>query len=399
MTPGGDQGFERANWRGLAAVIASSLIIGVGLGGAMPLLSLKLEAWGVPSVMIGLNAAMSPLGAITGSFFVPLLLRRFSPAGCMAFGILCGATVLLLFGLTDDLPAWFALRFFFGLAVALPWVVGEAWINAVATDAVRGRVMAYYATALAGGFMLGPLALTVIGSQGLAPFIFIAAMVTVSAGPIWWVRGLAPDLRVDHRLGAFSMIWVAPTIFVTAAVQGVMDAGVFSFLPIYGLRHGLDESTAALALAAFMGGNVVLQIPLGLMLDRVNRRLMLLVAAGSMTVLPLLIPMVFGQWPLLMAVLFLWGGMVWGSYTIALAMMGDRFKTGQITLANATFIVVMEIANLAGPPIAGAAIDTADGQGLIAFFVIFSGLLFTVVALRGLRRGDLGCDRGGDLGS
>ena len=40
------QGFERANWRGLVAVIASSLIIGVGLGGATPLLSLKMEAWG-----------------------------------------------------------------------------------------------------------------------------------------------------------------------------------------------------------------------------------------------------------------------------------------------------------------------------------------------------------------
>ncbi|MEC8386764.1 MAG: MFS transporter [Pseudomonadota bacterium] len=389
MTAEPSQGFERANWRGLVAVIASSLIIGVGLGGATPLLSLKMEAWSVPSLIIGLNAAMGPLGVITGSFLVPRFLRHFSGAACIAAGILWGGGVLLLFGLTDDLPAWFALRFLFGLTLALPWVVGEAWINAVATDAVRGRVMAYYATALAGGFMLGPLVLTVIGSQGLAPFVFIAGTVAISAGPIWWVRRLAPDLRVDHRVGAFSMIWVAPTIFVTAAAQGALDGGIFSFLPIYGLRHGLDESTAALALAAFMAGNVVLQIPLGLMLDRVNRRLMLLVAAGLMTVLPLLIPVVFGQWWLLMAVLFVWGGMVWGSYTIALAMMGDRFKTGQITLANATFIVVMEIANLAGPPIAGVAIDTADGQGLIGFFVLFSGVLFTVVALRGLRRGDL----------
>ena len=137
-------------------------------------------------------------------------------------------------------------------------MVGEAWINAVATDAVRGRVMAYYATALAGGFMLGLLALTVIGSQGLAPCIFIAGTVALSAGPIWWVRRLVPDLRVDHWVGAFSMIWVGPTIFVTATVQVALDGGIFSFLPIYGLRHALDESTAALALAAFMVGNVVL---------------------------------------------------------------------------------------------------------------------------------------------
>ena len=84
----------------------------------------------------------------------------------------------------------------------------------------------------------------------MAPFVFIAGKVAISAGPIWWVRRLAPDLRVDHRVGAFSMIWVAPTIFVTAAAQGALDGGIFSFLPIYGLRHGLDEGTAALALAA-----------------------------------------------------------------------------------------------------------------------------------------------------
>jgi len=302
----------------------------------------------------------------------------------MAAGIVWGVGVLLLFGLTDDLSAWFALRFLFGLTLALPWVVGEAWINAVATNAAREWVRAYYATALAGGFMLGLLVLTVIGSQGSASFVFIAGTGAISACPICWVRRLAPDLRVYHQVGAFSMIWVAPTIFMTAAVQGALDGGIFPFLPIYVLRHGLDESTAALALDTFMAGNVVLQIPLGLMLNRVKRRLMLLLAAGLMTVLPLLIPVVFGQWWLLMAVLFVWGGMVWGSYTIALAMMGDRFKTGQITLANATFIAVVEITNLAGPPIAGVAIDAADGQGLIGFFVFFSGVLFTVVALRGL---------------
>ncbi|MDP7381570.1 MAG: hypothetical protein QGF33_09405, partial [Alphaproteobacteria bacterium] len=84
MTAEPSQGFERANWRGLVAVIASSLIIGVGLGGATPLLSLKMEAWGVPSLIIGLNAAMGPLGVITGTFLVPRFLRHFSGAACMA---------------------------------------------------------------------------------------------------------------------------------------------------------------------------------------------------------------------------------------------------------------------------------------------------------------------------
>ena len=257
-------------------------------------------------------------------------------------------------------------------------MVGEAWINAVATDAVRGR---RWPITRPPWPAVSARPAGVDRDRASGRRLSFPGTVAISR------PDLVPpgaDLRVN-RVGAFSDLGGADDA-VTAA--GVRRLGRRDFLVFADLRAALAWTRARRPRFS-PWRQCGTANSLGLMLDRVNRRLMLLVAAGLMTVLPLLIPVVFGQWWLLMAVLFVWGGMVWGSYTIALAMMGDRFKTGQITLANATFIVVMEIANLAGPPIAGVAIDTADGQGLIGFFVLFSGVLFTVVALRGLRRGDL----------
>ena len=61
----------------------------------------------------------------------------------------------------------------------------------------------------------------------------------VGAGP----AGRSPGRRVQHDLGGSDD-------FRDRRGAGALDGGIFSFLPIYGLRHGLDEGTAALALAA-----------------------------------------------------------------------------------------------------------------------------------------------------
>ena len=71
--------------------------------------------------------------------------------------------------------AWFGLRFMIGAAGSVLWVSGEAWINQVADDTTRGRVVALYSMAVAGGFALGPVVLSVTGSQGRFPRIRVVS--------------------------------------------------------------------------------------------------------------------------------------------------------------------------------------------------------------------------------
>src|SRR5262245_6729658 len=61
----------RTAFGNLVAAITTIAVCDIALGLTFPLLSLLLERRGVPAWIIGLNAAMSPLGIIVAGPFIP----------------------------------------------------------------------------------------------------------------------------------------------------------------------------------------------------------------------------------------------------------------------------------------------------------------------------------------
>ena len=70
----------------------------------------------------------------------------------------------------------YAIRsYYVGAGGTVHWIVSEIWMNALATAHDRSRLMGVYATMLAAGFTLGPLAVRVTGLEGWQPFAIVAA--------------------------------------------------------------------------------------------------------------------------------------------------------------------------------------------------------------------------------
>src|SRR5688572_29121909 len=104
-------------WAPLAGVIATVSVFAVAQGLSYPLLAFILERQGASAGMIGLSSAMTPLGLIAGSPLIPPLVRRLG-AGPLALACAVAAALcLFLIGWTQDLIAWFPLRFMVGLAI------------------------------------------------------------------------------------------------------------------------------------------------------------------------------------------------------------------------------------------------------------------------------------------
>ena len=78
-----------------------------------------------------------------------------------------------------------------------------------------------------------------------------------------------------------SFLLAAPTATLAALVFGAVETGGFALLALYGLRLGFEPETAAYLLTAVALGNVALQIPIGLLSDRIDRRLVLLASGLS----------------------------------------------------------------------------------------------------------------------
>jgi predicted MFS family arabinose efflux permease len=114
----------------------------------------------------------------------------------------------------------------------------------------------------------------------------------------------------------------------------------------------------------FTAGNLLLQIPIGWIADRMSRRRVLLgcamVGVAGAALLPLLLKQPLLLWPLL----FIWGGTVFAFYPVALSLLGQNVPANQFASANASFIVFYELGSISGPVVGGAAMDILGPQGL-----------------------------------
>ncbi len=350
--------------RPLAAVIAMATVFGMLQGLTYPLFALLLERQGVGATLIGVNAAMMPLGLIAAAPFVPSLARRIGARRLAVLSCLLLALVLLVMGTATSLWVWFVGRFVLGLGINAIYVVSETWLNLMIPRAQRGRWLALYATMLGAGFAAGPAILLATGIDGFAPFFAAIVIAVATACLVLLAHDRLPRFQVEHGISLRSFLPHAPLLLAAVAAAAAFDQAVLTFLPLYTLAFGASETAAKLAITALALGNVALQIPIGWLADRVSRRAAFLTCTLSTVAGAMLLPLVAEPGPWLWLLVFLWGGVAYGTYTVALVELGDRFTGGLLLAGNAAFAMMWGVAGLIGPTAAGIAIDLIGPHGL-----------------------------------
>ena len=147
---------DRKQWRDFAAVTASVAVLGIGVGSSLPLTALVLTARGRGPEVVGWLTAAAALGGIAGTLLAPPATQWFGRRLVMLGCVTAAAISVISLQYVDSLAGWALLRALFGASMAPLFVLGEAWINTLPGDAVRGRVVAIYTTSFTLCQMLGP---------------------------------------------------------------------------------------------------------------------------------------------------------------------------------------------------------------------------------------------------
>lgn len=369
----------------LAAIIGAAFGVGVAVGAIMPLLSLSLEGEGYSALAIGVLSAMLPLAVLCMGPFMPRIIARLGMPRSIFLGLGVAAAAALLFPAMPNYYAWCGIRFLMGAASAIHWVTSETWVNLMASSRNRSRIMATYAMVLAGGFVLGPLIINLTGIDGWIPFVVVSASLALSLIPVVLARQVAPAM-IDHgRLGIADAFAAAPTVMIAALVAGFVDVALFALIPVYETRAGFPSEVAALTLSVFMAGNLVLQLPVGWLADHTDRRAVLLASVAIVGMGAVAYPLLLDTDVWLLLMMFCWGGVSWGIYTLALGLMGERFPPHQLAAANSAFVMMYEVGSFCGPISAGAAMDRWPLYGMPMVIAAACGLLLLFGVLRAAR--------------
>jgi MFS family permease len=366
----------------LGAVYACIFANGVGMGLSLPLLSIILERNGVSGAMNGANTAFGAFAMLVFTPFIPALAAR---VGTVRFLIACyivAAISLLGFRASNDLVFWFILRFTLNCALQGLFLVSELWINQIATDAVRGRLVAIYASLVSAGFALGPIIMRSLGTTGWEPFIAGAGMISAAMIPLIIARRLVPPAEHAGARAMFSFVFRSPSAAAAGLAYGAIEICLANFLTIYAIRLGSAEDDAALLLTAWALGNMILQPPIGWLADKVDRRYVMILCGTIGVAGAFLLPVTQGTgWPGLILA-FVWGGSIAGLYTVGLAHLGSTFKGSDLAAANAAFALLYAIGTFGGPALGGIAIDLWNPHGLAVVVGLISAVLLAVVGYR-----------------
>lgn len=368
---------ERLPWIAMAGLIATVALGAVTSGLTYPLLSFILERQGTSPGLIGLSAAMMPLGFIVASFFTPSLVARVGPARLAILCSVLATLTLAAIAFTQDVWAWMPLRFLFGFFTKPAYVIAETWLISITPPSRRGRIMGLYSTIVSGGFAIGPLILGLVGTQGWSPFIIAIAAELLCGLIVLVVVSRLPKMSSEGAavsVGGFFAL--APLLLFAVFAAAAFEQTLISLFPVYGSLLGSSESRITALIACFIAGDAALQVVLGRFADRFGSMRVLLFCAIASSAGCLVLSAAFDTW-LIWPLVFVWGGVSFGIYTMALIQLGERFSGRALIAGNAAFSLVWGIGGIAGSPATGLTMESIGYQGL----PLSLGLLCLVLAL------------------
>jgi MFS family permease len=366
--------------RSRAAVIAAAMIFGLTYSLSAALIALDLAERGRSDAFIGGNAAMHAVGVLAMAFALPRLVGRFGMKHMVIIALMVAAVVLLLFPMVPSIWLWFPLRIVLGAASETLFVMSETWLNSLSTDATRARAMAAYTAALSLGFAAGPFILSLVGTDGVTAYWIGAGFAVLAAACIAMPGVAQPQFDATGHGNPLGFIALAPIAMAATVLHAAVESAGLSFLALYAQKLGWLEAEATQLMSCMMVGAILLQLPIGWIGDKVDRR-RLIIALAALAVVGALV------WPLALRspwttypLLFVWGGVFVGIYTIMLTIVGSRFSGSQLVGIYAAMGLMWGAGALIGPVFAGIAMQWL-AHGLPLFVALACGC-FLVAAMR-----------------
>ena len=378
--------------RGMIAAIAAVSTFAFSLSLSIPLISISLERMGASGFLIGVNSSASAVAILAGGFVMPALLRRFSAPTLMVVGVLSMVVLLPIFPLFPDPNIWIVLRFIFGIMVTALFFCSELWIISTAPAARRGLMIGVYGVFLAVGFLIGPLLLKVVGTEGWTPFVVGGSLALLALPPILIAWKDAPDLadNADEPPGVAAILRYVrtdPAIVFAVMLFAVIEFGAMGLFPVWSLRVGMEEQAALTLVALLAAGNIVMQAPMGWLGDKMDRRRLLGFCAFSSVVAAYLLPALSATvWPLWIVTL-IWGGLVVGLYTFSLNELGSRYSGEKLSRATGAVMAAYGFGAFVAPTALGFVMDLFTPHGMFWLLALLCAAYVLMLVVRRRRTG------------
>jgi MFS family permease len=295
------------------------------------------------------------------------------------------ASAALAMVLIIEPVTWFVLRVLSGVCIASLFANVESWLNASVSNDNRAKTLSIYRFVDLFSVTASQYLIPILGVGGFASFAVTTILLMLSLVPVSLADKSNPAKPADFSFSLRTIWNVSPLACIGCITVGLTNSSFRSIGPLYAEGIGLTVEQIATFMSAGIIGGVVLQYPLGMISDRIDRRIVLIIATGGATLAGIFLVGVAGRDPLLnLAGIFFFGAFSMPLYSLSCAHANDHVKIGDFVQIASGLLFFWSLGAVIGPLIAAMLIQSLGPQTLFSFTSFFHGtfVLYTLVRMR-----------------
>ncbi len=362
------------------------LMVGQGLQGT--LLGIRATFEGFLSLQIGLVMSSYYGGMLLGAAFSPQLVRHYGHVRVFAAMASLASIGVLIYPVFIDWRVWFIMRMLHGYAMTSLYVVAESWLNNLAQNATRGRLLSFYMLVQYAGLVFGNLTLNLASPESFLLFTLVSILVSLALIPMMLSEVHGPYMASPSKMPLGQLYRASPLGIVGIFLTGLLLSLFFGMGAVLGSRMGLSSFQISIMVSLYMVGGFGAQWPVGVLSDRLDRRgmMLLVLGVGCLAVVLCLIGMADGFFWLFYTGCFVFGCSTLPLYSLVVAHANDFLENDQMVSASGTLYIMASLGSFLGPILVGQVLDLAGPVGFFVFYLIGQLVFMGYILYRVTRR-------------
>ncbi len=342
--------------RGTAFLLAAS-----GLHGL--LLPLRGQEEGFSTASLGLLGTAWAGGFVAGCFFAPRLVRKVGHVRAFGAFAASGAIIALLTGLIINAPVWIVLRACTGFTMAGAFMVIESWLNERATNENRGTVFGLYMMVTYASIMAGQMIVAAGDVKQASLFMVAGIFFCCSLIPTAVSSAATPKPLQDVSLDLKGLYANSPVSFVGCLLIGVANGAWGTLGAVYGARIGISTAEIALMMSLVVVSGAAMQMPVGRLSDKTDRRYVLAGAALGSALFALLIFVAAPRTAaFVIAMTAAYGALAYTLYSLAVAHANDHAAPEDFVKVSGGLLLLYGFGTMIGPVLGAVLMGKPDGR-------------------------------------
>ena len=375
-----------ANIRPFIALYSSVTLMMMGLGLLNTFLGFRLSLEGVSTQITGLVLSAYFVGLVAGTTYCRKIIQSVGHIRAFAAFTAITTAVVMAHGFYTSPLLWAGLRFVAGISNMGLFMVIESWLNECAEPRFRGRIFSIYMIVTYMGSTVGQQLLNVGDVRSQTLFLVAGVFMVLSTVPVAMTRSIHPKLPKVEQKAVKTILKKAPISMLGCFGSGLLHSAFYTMGPVFAHQIHLSVSQTSWFMTLTVFGGLLLQWPVGLISDRLDRSMVLPFLGIILAMISMMI-LIFSPQSLafLLGATAVFGGIFFSIYPVAVARAHDIFDAQDVVKVSSVLLLFYSIGAVFGPILSAAAMTlSGTPYGLYFYMITISGVYAGVSLL--LRR-------------